>query len=71
MPHGCGGGHRPRDYPRWDTRRTFDALYQLMRRGKLNVAPIINPVVGRSEAVDLFRRMRDEPDRIVKLAVKF
>jgi len=43
----------------------------MMRQGKLTVAPIVNPVVGRSEAVDLFRRMRDEPDRIVKFAVRF
>jgi threonine dehydrogenase-like Zn-dependent dehydrogenase len=71
VPHGCGGGHPPRDFPRWDGNRAFDAIFHLMRQGKLNVAPIINPVVGRPEAADLFRRMRDEPDRIVKFGVKF
>ncbi len=31
----------------------------------------VNPVVGRAEAPDIFRRMRDEADSIAKFAVKF
>lgn len=71
VPHGCGWGHPPRDYPRWDTRRAYEAILSQMRRGQLNVQGLINPVACPNEAADLFRLCRDEPDRVVKFAVKF
>ncbi|MEK6793407.1 MAG: zinc-binding alcohol dehydrogenase [Spirochaetota bacterium] len=71
VPHGCGFGHPPRDIPRWDERRAVAAILSMMRQGKLNVGGIVDPVVGTAEALDMFRRMRDEPDAIVKFAVKF
>jgi hypothetical protein len=33
VPHGCGWGHPPRDYPGWDSRRAQDVLVDMMRRG--------------------------------------
>lgn len=71
VPHGCGWGHPPRDYPRWDTRRAYEAILSQMRRGQLNVQGLINPVACPAEATDLFRLCRDEPDRVIKFAVKF
>ncbi|HXV44208.1 MAG TPA: zinc-binding alcohol dehydrogenase, partial [Anaerolineae bacterium] len=35
VPHGCGWGHLPRDYPRWDQKRAYDAIVSLMRQGRL------------------------------------
>jgi threonine dehydrogenase-like Zn-dependent dehydrogenase len=71
VPHGCGWGHPPRDYPRWDAHRAYDAILSQMRRGRLNLDGLVNPVADRDQALDLFRMCRDEPDRIVKFAVKF
>ncbi len=71
VPHGCGGGHPPRDHPRWDKTRAFDTILAQMRAGRLAVRDIVNPVVGMEEATDLFRRTRDEPDQVVKFAVQF
>jgi len=71
VPHGCGGSGPARDYPRWDDNRAFDAILSMMRQGKMDVAAIVNPVVGVEDAPDIFRRMRDESDQIAKFAVRF
>ena len=71
VPHGCGWGHPPRDMPRWDGRRTYEAILNQMRHGRLDVAGLINPVARPAEATDLFRLCRDEPDRVIKFAVDF
>lgn len=71
VPHGCGWGHEPRDWPRWDRTRAYEVLLDQMRNGRLDVARIVSPVVGVGEAPDLFRRTRDEPDKIIKFAVSF
>lgn len=71
VPHGCGWGHEPRDWPRWDRARAYEVLLDQMRSGRLDLAKIISPVVGVDEAPDLFRRTRDEPDKIIKFAVEF
>jgi threonine dehydrogenase-like Zn-dependent dehydrogenase len=71
VPHGCGWGHPPRDYPRWDEQRAYDAIASLMRQGKLSAPGLIQPVVSLEEAPEVFRLMRDEPDRVIKFGVKF
>jgi threonine dehydrogenase-like Zn-dependent dehydrogenase len=71
VPHGCGFGHPPRDFPRWNEMRAYDAIFAMMRSGRLDLPGLIDPVVGRDQALDMFRRSRDEPDKIVKFAVKF
>lgn len=71
VPHGCGWGHPPRDYPRWDEQRAYDALAGLMRQGKLSAPGIIKPVVPIEEGAEVFRMMREEPDRVIKYAVRF
>ena len=71
VPHGCGGSQPPRDYPRWDDARAYDAILSMMATGKMDVTAIVNPVVNTTEAVHIFRRMRDEADSIAKFAVQF
>ena len=71
VPHGCGWGHPPRDVPRWDSLRAHEAIVSLMRQGTLTAPGIINPVVGMDEVNDVYRLIRDEPERVVKYAVRF
>ena len=71
VPHGCGWGHPPRDFPRWDARRAHEAIVSLMRQGKLRAPGLIDPVVGFDEVSQVYRLIRDEPDRVVKYAVRF
>lgn len=71
VPHGCGWGHPPRDYPRWDEHRAYDALASLMRQGTLTAPGLIQPIVSIDEGDEVFRMIRDEPDRVIKYAVRF
>jgi threonine dehydrogenase-like Zn-dependent dehydrogenase len=71
VPHGCGWGHPPRDYPRWDSVRAYDCIVSMMRQGKLSAPGLIQPVVSLEEAPAVFRWIREEPDRVIKYAVRF
>lgn len=71
VPHGCGWGHPPRDFPRWDEQRAYDAIAGLMRQGKLSAPGIITPIVPIEEGAEVFRLMREEPDQVIKYAVRF
>jgi threonine dehydrogenase-like Zn-dependent dehydrogenase len=71
VPHGCGWGHPPRDFPRWDAGRAHDAIVSLMRQGKLQAMGLIDPVVGFGDVSEVYRLIRDEPHRVVKYAVRF
>ena len=42
-----------------------------MRQGKLQAPGLIDPVVGFDEVSEVYRLIRDEPDRVVKYAVRF
>ena len=71
VPHGCGWGHPPRDYPRWDQKRAYDAIAGLLRSGRLDAPGLIKPIVPIEEGVEVFRLIRDEPDKVIKYAVRF
>ena len=71
VPHGCGWGHPPRDYPRWDERRAYDCIVSMMCKGKLTAPGLIQPVVRLEEGPEVFRQIREEPDRVIKYAVRF
>ena len=71
VPHGCGWGHPPRDYPRWDSARAYDCIVSMMRKGRLTAPGLIQPVVPLEEASEVFRWIREEPDRVIKYAVRF
>jgi threonine dehydrogenase-like Zn-dependent dehydrogenase len=71
VPHGCGWGHLPRDYPRWDERRAYDCIVSMMRKGKLTATGLIDPVIPLDEGPEVFRRIEREPDTVIKYAVRF
>lgn len=71
VPHGCGWGHPPRDYPRWDEQRAYDALASLMSKGKLTATGLITPVVSLEEGPDIFHLIQKEPEKVIKFAVHF
>jgi threonine dehydrogenase-like Zn-dependent dehydrogenase len=71
VPHGCGWGHHPRDYPRWDEKRAYDTIVRMMRKGKLTAPGLIRPVVPLEEGPEVFRLIREEPDDVLKYAVRF
>lgn len=71
VPHGCGWGHPPRDYPRWDEQRAYDTLADMMQRGQLTAPNLIAPWVDFEQATDVFQRIAHRPDTAVKFGVRF
>jgi threonine dehydrogenase-like Zn-dependent dehydrogenase len=71
VPHGCGWGHLPRDYPGWDGQRAYDCIVSMMRKGKLTAPGLICPVVPIEGGPEVFRLMEHEPDKVIKFAVRF
>jgi threonine dehydrogenase-like Zn-dependent dehydrogenase len=71
VPHGCGWGHPPRDYPRWDEHRAYDAIIALMRKGVLTAPGLIDPVVPLDQGPEVFRWIEHEPTKVLKFAVRF
>jgi threonine dehydrogenase-like Zn-dependent dehydrogenase len=71
VPHGCGWGHRPRDYPRWDEQRAYDCIASMMQQGKLTAPDLIKPIISLDEGPDVFRLIRDNPNEVIKYAVRF
>ncbi len=69
VPHGCGWGHEPRDYPYWDKRRAYDAVVAMMRRGSLNATGVVNRIYSLEEATQVFQHIREQPNNIIKYAV--
>ena len=71
VPHGCGWGTPPRDYPRWDETRAYDAIVSMMRQGKLTAPGLITPVVPLAEGPRVFRQIEESPESVIKFAIKF
>ena len=69
VPHGCGFGHEPRDYPYWDSQRAFRAILSMMSQGRLNCRGLINRVYSLDEARQVFEHIRQQPDDLIKFAV--
>jgi hypothetical protein len=42
-----------------------------MRQDKLTAPGLIRPIVGVEEVADVFALIRDQPDRVIKYAVRF
>jgi threonine dehydrogenase-like Zn-dependent dehydrogenase len=70
VPHGCGWGHQPRDYPHWTTERANDTIVTMMRKGLLCAPGLIDPIVTLDDAQQVFDWMRDAPERLRKYAVR-
>ncbi len=71
VPHGCGWGHTPRDYPGWDAHRAYDCIVSMIRKGRLTAPGLIQPVVSIDEGPEVFRLIENEPDKVIKYAVRF
>ena len=71
VPFGCGWMNTPRDYPRWDEQRAYDAIASLMRQGKLTAPGLIQPIMKLEEAPAVFELIRDAPEKVIKYAVRF
>lgn len=71
VPHGCGWGHEPRDFPRWDERRAHKTMVDMLSRGLLDFSGMIDPLVRIEDAADVFRRIRDDPGSVIKYGVDF
>lgn len=70
VPHGCGWGHPPRDYPRWDEQRAYDTLVSLLRKRKLDASGLITPVVPLEQGPEVFRMIQHDPDQVIKYAIQ-
>ena len=71
VPHGCGWGHPPRDYPRWDRERAYDCIVSMMRKKRLSAPGLVTPVVSLEQGPEVFRLMEHEPDKVIKFGVRF
>ena len=71
VPHGCGWGHPPRDYPRWDEQRAYDCIAHMMQSGTYSAPDIIQPVVSLDEGPEVFDLIRNKPNEVIKYAVHF
>ena len=71
VPHGCGWGHQPRDYPGWDAQRAYDCIVSMMRQGRLTAPGLIHPVVALEEGPEVFRLIEQDPDKVIKFAIAF
>jgi threonine dehydrogenase-like Zn-dependent dehydrogenase len=71
VPHGCGWGHPPRDYPRWDSQRAYDAIVTLMRKEILTAPGLVNLTLSLNDGVHILEIVRDKPELVIKYAVDF
>ena len=71
VPHGCGWGHNPREYPAWDEKRAYDCMAELLKKRYLRASGVIDPVVSFAEFEEIFSSIESEPEEVIKYAVKF
>ena len=71
VPHGCGWGHPPRDYPRWTEQRAYGCIASMMQQGKLTASDLIQPVIKLDEVPEVLQLIRDKPNEVIKYAVRF
>ncbi len=71
VPHGCGWGHPPRDFPRWDGDRAYAAIASLMQQGRLDVPGLVNYEIAFEDSPRLFDLLKEQPGGVIKFAVSF
>ncbi len=69
VPHGCGWGHEPREYPYWHRQRALDTIVSMMRKGRLQAQGLVNKVYSLEAATQVYQQIRENPDAIIKFAV--
>lgn len=60
-----------RDYPRWSEARILANCHRLVREGKLKGEDVVTPVVDFDDLLEEYPRIASEPNRCVKLGVRF
>jgi len=60
-----------RDHPRWDRGRIYETVIQLLRQNRLNAEGILDPIVKFEDVIDAYRMIEEEPQKTVKLGVKY
>lgn len=70
VPHGCGWGHTPRDYPRWDSQRAYDTIVRMMEKQILTAPNLVNLTLSLNEGTQVLEIIRTRPE-VVKYAVDF
>jgi threonine dehydrogenase-like Zn-dependent dehydrogenase len=71
VPHGCGGGHPPRDFPVWDWRRANQDIVHLLRTRRLTLPGLIHPIVSLDEGPAILQQIDETPEKSIKFAVRF
>lgn len=60
-----------RDYPRWSEARILANCYRLIQQGKLRGEEVVTPIVDFDELLEEYPNIASEPNRCVKLGVRF
>ena len=63
-------GNPSRDHPLWDDRRAEETALQLMRKGHLPTDGLVHPVPFEQSA-EAYHWIHDDPDREIKLGIRF
>ena len=71
VPHGCGWGHPPRDYPRWDAQRAYDTIASMMHQGRLTADGLVNLTLSPEEGTQIYDIILQRPNEVIKYAVDF
>ncbi len=71
VPHGCGWGHPPRDYPGWDEHRAYSTIVEMLRGGLVDFEGLIDPLVPIEETPEVFRLIDHDPGKVIKYGVTF
>ena len=64
-------GNPSRDHPLWDDRRVEETALQLMRAGRLQSDGLVHPIVPFEQSAEAYHWIQDDPDRVVKLGIRF
>jgi len=60
-----------RDYPRWNRKRVYETVIQLFRQKRINVDGMLDPIVRFEDVIEAYRMIDEEPEKTVKLGVKY
>jgi len=60
-----------RDYPRWDSRRLYETVIQLFRQRRLSIDGMLDPIVGFGEVIEAYRVIDEQPEKSIKLGVRY
>lgn len=60
-----------RDHPRWDRRRVYETVIELLLQDRLSIEGMLDPVVKFEEVIDAYRMIVEEPEKTVKFGVKY